>query len=67
MMLGGKVRALIDGRYHVSNKDIRDVAMLALRHRLILNFEAEADRVDPDSIVRQIMELTRTEPVKAGV
>jgi MoxR-like ATPase len=65
LLLGGKVRALTDGRYHVSNKDIKDVALLALRHRLILNFEAEADRVDPDGIVRQVLELTPTEPVKA--
>jgi MoxR-like ATPase len=62
LLLGGKVRALIDGRYHVSYKDVREVALNSLRHRLLLNFEAEADRVDPDSIVRQIMELTPTEP-----
>ena len=67
LLLGGKVRALTDGRYHVSYKDIREVALLALRHRLILNFEAEADRVDPDGIVRQILELTPTEPVKERV
>jgi MoxR-like ATPase len=65
LLLGGKVRALIDGRYHVSYKDVREVALLSLRHRLILNFEAEADRVDPDAIVRQILELTPTEPVRA--
>ncbi len=64
-MLGGKVKALTEGRFHVSNKDIRDVALQALRHRLILNFEAEADRVDPDSLVRQILEMTKTEPVGA--
>ncbi len=66
LLLGGKVRALIDGRYHVSYKDVREVALSSLRHRLLLNFEAEADRVDPDGIVRQIMELTPTEPVRAG-
>ncbi len=64
LLLGSKVRAVTDGRYHVSNKDIRDIALPALRHRLILNFEAEADRVDADSIVRQVLELTPTEPVK---
>jgi MoxR-like ATPase len=62
LLLGGKVRALIDGRYHVSYKDVREVALSALRHRLLLNFEAEADRVDTDAIVRQIMELTPTDP-----
>jgi MoxR-like ATPase len=65
LLLGGKVRAMIDGRYHVSYKDIKETAMLALRHRIILNFEAEADRVDPDNLVQQIMELTPTEPVGA--
>jgi MoxR-like ATPase len=67
LLLGGKVKALTDGRYHVSYKDVRDVALLALRHRLILNFEAEADRIDPDGIVRQILEMTPTEPVKERV
>jgi MoxR-like ATPase len=67
LLLGGKVKALTEGRYHVGYKDIKEVALLALRHRLILNFEAEADRVDADGIVRQILELTATEPVKAGV
>jgi MoxR-like ATPase len=66
LLLGGKVRALIDGRYHVSFRDVREVALLALRHRLLLNFEAEADRVDTDGIVRQILELTATE-AKAAV
>jgi MoxR-like ATPase len=67
LMLGGKVRALVEGRYHVSFADIRSVAAMALRHRLILNFEAEADRVDPDALVKQIVDLTPTEPVKAAV
>ncbi|MBL9032994.1 MAG: MoxR family ATPase [Phycisphaerae bacterium] len=69
LLLGAKVKAMTDGRYHVSNKDVREVALVSLRHRLILNFEAEADRVDPDAIVRQILEMTPTEPVRerAGV
>jgi MoxR-like ATPase len=64
MLLGAKVRALIDGRFHVSFADVKSVAPMCLRHRLILNFEAEADRVDPDTIVKQIVEKTPTEPVK---
>jgi MoxR-like ATPase len=66
LLLGGKVRALTDGRYHVSYKDIQDVAPLALRHRVILNFEAEADRVAQDDVVRRILEATPKEPVKVG-
>ncbi len=63
LLLGAKVRAVTDGRFHVSYKDIQSVALLALRHRLILNFEAEADRVDADDLVKQILEATPTEPV----
>ncbi|MCC6285519.1 MAG: MoxR family ATPase [Phycisphaerales bacterium] len=65
LLLGAKVRAVTDGRYHVGFKDIQDVALIALRHRLLLNFEAEADRVDPDALVKQIIELTPTQPVGA--
>ena len=65
LILGAKVRAVTDGRYHVGNDDIKHIAKLALRHRLILNFEAEADRVDPDSIVDDILKITPTEPVGA--
>ncbi len=64
LVLAAKVRALIDGRFHVSNKDVQAGARAVLRHRLILNFEAEADRVDPDAIVAKIVETTPTEPVK---
>ncbi len=63
ILLGAKVRALTDGRYHVGNKDIAAIALPALRHRIIVNFEAEADRIDNDEIVRKIIESTPTEPV----
>jgi MoxR-like ATPase len=66
LLLGGKVKALTDARYHVSYKDIQDVSLLSLRHRLILNFEAEADRVDADSLVKQVLEATPKEPVKVA-
>ena len=66
LILGAKVRAVTDGRYHVGNDDIKHIAKLALRHRLILNFEAEADRVDPDTIVEEILKMTPTEPVGVG-
>jgi len=64
LMLGGKVKALIEGRYHMGYADVKHVAAMALRHRILMNFEAEADRVDSDTIVKQIMDLTPTEPVK---
>jgi MoxR-like ATPase len=61
MVLGGKVRALLDERYNVSVEDIKQVAVPALRHRIILNFEGEAEEVQTDSIVRQILEKTAVE------
>jgi MoxR-like ATPase len=56
LILGAKVHALIHDRLHVAADDLRAVALPALRHRLLLNFEAEADRVDADAILRRILE-----------
>ena len=60
ILLGAKIKALLDGRFAVSTDDIRYVAKPALRHRLILNFEGEAEGVDPDTIIDSI--LTETKP-----
>ena len=56
LVLAGKVRALLDGRFNVSFDDIRAVAKPALRHRIILNFEGEAERISTDAIVEDILE-----------
>jgi MoxR-like ATPase len=56
LVLGSKIRALMKGRYNVSFSDIREIAAPALRHRLILNFEAEAEGVKADAIVRKLLE-----------
>jgi MoxR-like ATPase len=58
LVIGGKIRALLDGRVHVSTADIRAMAAPALRHRLLLNFEGEAEQIDPDNILRDILEHT---------
>jgi len=55
MILGGKVRALLDGRFNVAEDDIRAVAKPALRHRILLNFEGEAEEVSTDAIVEEIL------------
>src|SRR5438876_4776379 len=55
LLLAGKVRALAQGRFNVSFDDVENVARPALRHRLILNFEAEAERVTTDHIVAQVL------------
>ena len=56
LVLGGKCRALLDGRAGVSIDDVRAVALPALRHRLIMNFEAEAEGVTSDAVVRNIVD-----------
>jgi MoxR-like ATPase len=55
LILAGKVRALAQGRFNVSFDDIEAVAPAALRHRLILNFEAEAEGVTTDHIIAQVL------------
>src|SRR5262245_6442264 len=55
LLLAGKVRALTEGRFNVSFEDIQAVAAPTLRHRLILNFEAEAEGITTDHIIRQIL------------
>ena len=59
LLLGAKIRALLDGRFAVSTDDVRSVARPALRHRLILNFEGEAEGIDPDTIVSAILDRTK--------
>ncbi|MEQ9206325.1 MAG: MoxR family ATPase [Phycisphaerales bacterium] len=63
LMLAGKCRALLDGRAAVSIEDIQRAALPALRHRIMLNFEATAEQVDADAVVRNIVE---TLPRDAG-
>src|SRR5882724_9671729 len=55
LILAGKVRALTQGRFNVSFDDIEAVALAAMRHRLILNFEAEAEGITTDHIIAQIL------------
>jgi MoxR-like ATPase len=56
LVLGAKVKALSEGRYNVSVDDLRALAAPALRHRIILNFEGEAEGIDVDGLVGQILE-----------
>ncbi|MEC7900923.1 MAG: MoxR family ATPase [Acidobacteriota bacterium] len=58
LVVGGKVNALLNGRLHVSCEDIRSMLLPALRHRMMLNFEGEAERIDTDEILRVIMKDT---------
>ncbi|HVA25997.1 MAG TPA: MoxR family ATPase [Chloroflexota bacterium] len=55
IVIAAKIHAMLQGRYNVAFEDVRFVALPALRHRIILNFEAEADGVTSDSIIRDIL------------
>jgi MoxR-like ATPase len=55
LLLAGKVFALRDGRFNVAFDDIRQAARPALRHRILLNFEAEADRIEADQVIDELL------------
>ena len=55
LVLAGKVRALLEGRYNVSFEDIRRVYLPALRHRVLLNFEAQAENIASDTVLSQLL------------
>ena len=56
LALASKVRALLEGRYNVSFEDIRRVFLPTMRHRVLLNFEAQAEGVEPDQVLLDILE-----------
>ena len=58
--LAAKVRALLDGRFHVSFNDIKQVAVPAMRHRVILNFEGEAEGITTDMVLEKLLAETPT-------
>jgi MoxR-like ATPase len=55
LILGGKARAVLHGRYHVSTEDIHQVALPVLRHRILTNFNAEAEGITSDRIVQDLL------------
>jgi MoxR-like ATPase len=55
IILAAKIRALLHGRFNVAFEDIQQVAPPALRHRLILNFEGEAEGIAPDTLVHEVL------------
>jgi MoxR-like ATPase len=56
IVLASKARALMHGRYHVAYEDIRALAAPILRHRILLNFHAESERLDSDAILKRLLE-----------
>jgi MoxR-like ATPase len=65
LVLGAKARAVLHGRYYVSADDIRAVAPPVLRHRIMTNFNAEAEGVKPDDIIRRLIEVIPSEEAEA--
>jgi MoxR-like ATPase len=66
LILAAKARAVLHGRYYVSCEDVRAVAPPVLRHRIITNFNAEADGVKPDDLVRKLTDLIPRDPNEAA-
>jgi len=60
LILGGKARALLHGRTHVSTEDIQELTKPVLRHRLVVNFAAESDGVTQDDIIEKLLDVTPT-------
>ncbi len=61
LILAGKIIALLDGRYNVAIDDLRAAALPALRHRLILNFEAQAEGITTDAIIAEVVDRVLSE------
>ncbi len=61
LILAGKIMALLDGRYNVAFDDLRAAALPALRHRLILNFEAQAEGISTDSVISDLLSVITPE------
>jgi MoxR-like ATPase len=59
MVLAGRIRALLEGRFNLALEDLEAVALPALRHRVFLNFEADAAGVDSDRVVAAVLESSR--------
>jgi len=66
LVLGGMARAVINGRFHAGIDDVRKVAYPVLRHRIVTNFNAEAEGIKPDAIVRRLIQFVDEEQHKAG-
>lgn len=55
LILGARIRAILDNRYHVCREDVRSMALPVLRHRMILNFEGQAEGISTDDVIRKII------------
>lgn len=59
LLIGARILSVMDGRISPSREDVKEVALLALRHRIILNFEGEAEGINPDNLINEILEQVK--------
>jgi MoxR-like ATPase len=62
LILAAKARAVLHGRFYVSSEDVRAIAIPVLRHRIITNFNAEAEGIKPEDIIQRLIELIPRDP-----
>jgi len=55
LILGAKIRAILDHRYHVAREDLKAMALPVLRHRMILNFEGQAEGISTDDVIGKML------------
>jgi len=55
LILAAKINAVLDGRFHVAREDIRTMAHAALRHRILLNFEGQAESLQTDHVIDELL------------
>ena len=65
LILAAKARAVLDGRFHVSVKDIQSVAFPVLRHRIVTNFRAESARIKSEDLIKKLLEHVK--PPSSGL
>ncbi len=66
LILGAKIRAILDERFHVAREDLRVMAKPVLRHRLILNFEGQAEGISTDDVIDQIIQAVPEDALEAA-
>lgn len=66
LIVGAKIKAILDSRYHVAREDLRNLALPVLRHRMILNFEGQAEGISADDVLRQIISKVSEDALAAA-
>jgi MoxR-like ATPase len=66
LILGAKIRAILDNRYHVARDDLKTMALPVLRHRMILNFEGQAEGISSDDVIQKLLADVREDALQAA-